>query len=77
MKKFRIHFSVLKIATGEKVAYRDSIASTVSTAISQIVDYVAENWGPIESDEDMVDLFTWEVEYEEWGDSDLEDNIYH
>lgn len=77
MKKHRVHFSVIKIAIGEKVAYRDSIASNPSTAIRQIVDYVAQNWGPMESDEDMVDLFTWEVEHEEWGDCDLEDNIYH
>lgn len=77
MKKFRIHFSVIRIAWGEKIAYRDSLASTKDAAISQIVDYVEQNWGPAESDEDMVDLYTWESQFEEESTSDLKDGIYH
>lgn len=62
MKKFKLHFSVLNKQTGEKVAYRTSIAETSSKAIEQAIDYIETNWGPEETEETGIDTFTWEAE---------------
>lgn len=45
--KLKLHFAVIRIASNEKVAYRDVIAHSKEYAIELVYDYIGTNWGTI------------------------------